>query len=92
MCGDALPSAQRDMSPCPVLEVHYVSSHSLSLCCGRYMLFYDTKPQLMKIWVPVVFGSVCILVALIEVRVAVGFGQQAASGAPTREWFMGLPE
>lgn len=43
----------------------------------RYLVLYDTKPSLMKIWVPIVWFTTATLVVLIEVRIAVGFAGEA---------------
>jgi hypothetical protein len=42
----------------------------------RYIALYDTKPVLMKVWVPVVTYTVAFLVIAIEVRMAYGFATQ----------------
>lgn len=39
----------------------------------RYMVVYDVKPWLLKLWVPLVWFTVAILVVAIEVRILVGY-------------------
>ena len=39
----------------------------------RYMVVYDVRPWVMKLWVPLVWFMVAALVIAIEVRIFVGY-------------------
>lgn len=48
-------------------------------------MLYDTKPGLMKVWVPLVWFTVAVLVVLMEVGIAYGFSK-SVSEDPDRWW------
>lgn len=49
------------------------------------MIFYNTKPGLMKVWAPLVWFTAATLVVLMEAGIAYGFGRSVYDD-PSRWW------